>query len=79
MLKTLGAHAVGMSTVFEVIAARHCGLDVLALSIISNLAAGLGNANPLSHEEVLAVGKEASQAVSKLIYGVLLKLSSASA
>jgi purine-nucleoside phosphorylase len=51
MLRTLGADAVGMSTVLEVLAARHMGLRVLGISCISNLAAGISKA-PLSHEEV---------------------------
>jgi purine-nucleoside phosphorylase len=51
MLQTLGAQAVGMSTVLEVIAARHMGARVLGLSCITNLAAGLGT-DPLSHAEV---------------------------
>lgn len=51
MLKTLGADAVGMSTVCEAIAARHMGMKICAVSCITNMAAGLGG-KPLSHEEV---------------------------
>ena len=51
MLRTVGGDAVGMSTVVEVIAARHCGLRVAGVSCITNLAAGLGQAT-LSHDEV---------------------------
>ena len=51
MLATLGADAVGMSTVPEVIAAKHAGIEVSGISFISNKAAGL-SMNPLSHEEV---------------------------
>jgi purine-nucleoside phosphorylase len=51
-LRTLGADAVGMSTVPEVIAARHGGIKVLGLSCITNMAAGIG-IEPLSHEEVM--------------------------
>jgi len=53
MLRTLGAHAVGMSTVLEVIALRHMGVRVSALSCITNMAAGM-TAQPLSHAEVSA-------------------------
>ena len=58
MVRRMGADAVGMSTVPEVIAASHCGLQVAGLSVITNLAAGLSQ-NALNHEEV----KEASERV----------------
>lgn len=58
MLRTLGADAVGMSTVLEAIQARALGLEVLGLSCLTNLAAGL--APDLSHAEVLQVGRQAS-------------------
>ena len=61
-LRTLGADAVGMSTVPEVIKAAHCGLSVLAVSSITNLAAGVGE-NPLTSDEVV---QTAGKSVGKL-------------
>jgi xanthosine phosphorylase len=57
--RTLGADAVGMSTVPEVIAARHCGLRVAAISVLTNLAEGLAG-GPLSHEETLRLAGAAA-------------------
>jgi len=54
--RTLGATLVGMSTVPETIVARHMGIEVLGISCVTNLAAGLG-ATPLSHEEVYETGR----------------------
>jgi purine-nucleoside phosphorylase len=68
--RVLGADAVGMSTVPEVILARHAGLTVAALSIITNMAAGLGAA-PLSHEQTLRAARQASENATKLIRGFL--------
>ncbi len=56
MARTLGADAVGMSTVPETIAARHCGMQVLGISCITNLAAGVKD-QPISHEEVMEMGR----------------------
>ncbi|HMC27294.1 MAG TPA: purine-nucleoside phosphorylase [Verrucomicrobiae bacterium] len=64
-LRRIGADAVGMSTVPEVIVARHCGLAVAALSCITNPAAGR-NKKPLTHEEVLAVGRKAQSTANDL-------------
>lgn len=69
-LKRLGADAVGMSTVPEVIAARQFGLRVLAVASITNRAAGLGR-RPLSHEEVLAAGKKAARDLVNLFDAVI--------
>jgi purine-nucleoside phosphorylase len=68
--KGWGAEMVGMSTVLETIAARHLGMEVLALSLATNLAAGI-NPQPLSGEEVIAVGKAAANRVGVLLRDVL--------
>lgn len=62
----LGADAVGMSTVPEVIVARQCGMRVAALSCISNLAAGISR-SPLSHEEVLETGERVKRTGTRLL------------
>ena len=73
MLRRLGADAVGMSTVPETIIARHAGMRVLALSLITNLAAGL-SAEKLSHAHTLAQAEAASERVSALLGAVIQAL-----
>src|SRR5436189_5901165 len=73
MLQRIGADAVGMSTVPEVIAARARGIRCLGFSSITNVAAGL-SAAPLSHEEVLAAGARLAGQLATLIRGVLARL-----
>ena len=63
MLRTLGADLVGMSTVPETIAARALGLEVLAASLVTNLAAGV-TGQPLDHAEVLAAGAAGSEGLT---------------
>ena len=66
MLATLGADLVGMSTVLEAIAARHLGAEVLALSLVTNPAAGLA-AHGLNHAEVVAAGQAAAGRMGALL------------
>jgi purine-nucleoside phosphorylase len=73
MLRTLGADLVGMSTVHEAIAARAEGAQVLALSLITNLAAGLSG-EPLAHVDVLAAGAVAADRVGSLLADVIRNL-----
>lgn len=66
MATILGADLVGMSTALEVIAAREAGLEVLGLSLVTNLGAGIGD-EPLNHQEVLDAGAAAAPRISKLL------------
>ena len=66
MLEKLGADVVGMSTVIDAIAAKHCGLKVCAISLISNMACGISE-RPLSSEEVCEAAKKAAPVFEKLI------------
>lgn len=65
-LKTLGADAVGMSTVPEVIVASHCGIKSVGISCITNMAAGIAT-HSLNHEEVLETGQQAAQKFNQLL------------
>jgi purine-nucleoside phosphorylase len=66
MAARLGGDLVGMSTTLEAIAARHAGLEVLGISLVTNLAAGI-SPTPLSHEEVLEAGRAAGPRISALL------------
>ncbi len=73
MARLLGGDAVGMSTVPEVIMAGHCGMEVLGISLITNMAAGI-LPQPLTEEEVLTAAEEARERFSALILACLEKL-----
>lgn len=73
MLSAMGADLVGMSTVLEAIAARAAGARVLGLSLVTNVAAGLQDAN-LDHEDVLATGRDAAGTVGRLLADIVAKL-----
>ena len=73
MFRIWGADAVGMSTVPEVIVANHCGIKVMAISCISNMAAGILD-QPLSEEEVLETGQKVSEKFSALVERIVEKI-----
>ncbi|HXE81585.1 MAG TPA: purine-nucleoside phosphorylase [Vicinamibacterales bacterium] len=72
-LRTAGADAVGMSTVPEAIVARHMGVDVLGLSCIANMAAGV-HSGPLDHEDVLAAARRVADQLSRLLEEIVARL-----
>ncbi|GAA3235567.1 purine-nucleoside phosphorylase [Actinocorallia longicatena] len=73
MLRTLGADMIGMSTVLEAIAAREAGAEVLGISLVTNIAAGLSDAL-LDHQEVLEAGRNAAERMGRLLATVVGKL-----
>lgn len=75
MIRTLGGDVVGMSLVPEVLAARHMGIRCLALSLVTNRAAGLQD-EAIDHEAVLAVGAQAQQTLTALLRGLVPTLRS---
>ncbi len=66
MAKAIGGHIVGMSTALEAIAAREAGMEVLGMSLITNLAAGIQK-TPLSHEEVIEAGRAAEGRIGGML------------
>lgn len=73
MAKTLGADLVGMSTTLEAIAARQSGLEVLGVSLVTNLAAGISD-QPLSHQEVIEAGQAAAERCGRLLAAVVTEI-----
>lgn len=73
MAKAFGGHIVGMSTALEAIAARQSGMEILGLSLITNLAAGIQK-SALSHAEVLEAGRNAEPVISALLANIVAKL-----
>ncbi len=73
MCRILGAHAVGMSTACEAIAANHMGMKIVGISCITNLASGI-SPNPLSHAEVQEASDKAAPYFKKLVYASIVKI-----
>jgi purine-nucleoside phosphorylase len=73
MVRAIGGTLVGMSTTLEAIAAREAGLEVLGLSLVTNLAAGISG-EPLNHEEVLEAGKAAASRMGALLADVIPRI-----
>ena len=73
MARVIGGDLVGMSTTLEAIAAREAGMEILGLSLVTNLAAGLTGA-PLNHEEVLEAGALAAERMGRLLATVVDQL-----
>jgi purine-nucleoside phosphorylase len=70
MVRAIGGDLVGMSTTLEAIAAREAGMEVLGISLVTNLAAGI-TGEPLNHEEVLAAGKAAATRMGALLGAIV--------
>ncbi|MPV38875.1 purine-nucleoside phosphorylase [Georgenia subflava] len=73
MAHRMGGHLVGMSTALEAIAARHAGLEILGISLVTNPAAGISE-EALSHEEVLEAGRAAGPRISRLLADIVRRL-----
>ena len=73
MAGVIGGHLVGMSTTLEAIAAREAGMEVLGISLVTNLAAGIGDA-PLNHAEVLEAGRAAASRMGALLGQVVPRI-----
>jgi purine-nucleoside phosphorylase len=73
MVRAIGGHLVGMSTVLEAIAAREAGMEVLGISLVTNLAAGI-TGEPLNHAEVLQAGNAAASRMGELLGALVPKI-----
>jgi purine-nucleoside phosphorylase len=73
MAKRIGGDLVGMSTTLEAIAARHVGMEVLGISLVTNLAAGISD-EPLSHHEVIEAGQAAAERCGRLLAEVVRRI-----
>ena len=73
MMRVLGADAVGMSTVAEVIAARHCGIEVVGISCITNMASGILD-QPLSHDEVMETAERVKSQFLGLVTALIAEM-----
>jgi purine-nucleoside phosphorylase len=72
-LRVIGADVVGMSTVAEVVVARHCGMKVLAISVVTNMAAGILD-QPINHAEVLEIGQRIKGRLTELLRSLIPRL-----
>ncbi len=73
MAKRIGGDLVGMSTALDAIAARHVGMEVLGISLVTNLAAGISD-EPLSHQEVIEAGQAAAERCGRLLADVVQRV-----
>jgi purine-nucleoside phosphorylase len=73
MVRAIGGDLVGMSTTLEAIAAREAGMEVLGISLVTNLAAGISG-EPLNHEEVLAAGRKSAARMGELLGTVIPRI-----
>ncbi|MDI3329124.1 MAG: purine-nucleoside phosphorylase [Micrococcus sp.] len=71
--KAIGGDLVGMSTALDAIAARHAGLEVFGISLVTNAAAGFSG-EPLSHDEVVQAGRDAGPRISALLAGIIERI-----
>jgi len=73
MVRAIGGDLVGMSTTLEAIAAREARMEVLGISLVTNLAAGI-TGEPLDHEEVLAAGRSSATRMGDLLGKVVPRI-----